>query len=771
MGAGGSLRVVVCFMLTRIFAEKTPLYIGGFFPMSGPNANLGLTTLPAVQYAIDMVNNSTDILPDHEIVLVWNDTQGSNTESIKLLFDFIQSPPKKLMLIGPVLPKMAAHVAEAATAWNLLQMSFGARTPDLNCRTRFPYFYRTLGPDQVFNPAKVALFKHFQWKRVACLYEDDKYEVYSTAKNHFMDLWKADGNEIVASECITDTGASLDILKQRDARVIVANIPVSKAKQVFCEAYMRGLCGKKYVWVMLGFEADSWWNDPSLPCNCTAEQIKEVTDGMIMMDFMHSDVGTQEAFNVNPTDFEAFIRQQSSRDNKYASYAFDGAMSLLLTLDQAARENVSLETFCYKNETYVRTFARIMSDLVFYGLTGKIAYDQKGNRKGHTSITQLQGEERKRVGKYCPFDKKLTLYDDTPIKWKGHGIPKDGFSRGIRTHRLPYGVLVTYMCIGMAGILVCAGFLIFNIKNRKHGQIKLSAPVINNVLLTGSMVAYGALILYGVDGRVIAPQNLGLLCNVRVVVLAIAFSVAFGAMFTKTWRLYQIVANKTACKRVVKDLSLVTSIATLLGLDGIILVTWFSQDPLDRSIVKLPEQSDPADSDHLIQPLLEVCSCKYGGFWVTVLLAFKGLLLLFGLFLSWQTRHIAIDGINDSRYTRMSVYTVALVSLVGVPVFYLLGPANIAAVYIICPVCIIVGTSVTVCLIFVPKVYVVWKEPNCSIDNQLLKGMDVKKVVPIDTLTEKMETRTRMEALLLEKEARIQQLEQALKGSLTSSTA
>ncbi|XP_046573848.1 uncharacterized protein LOC124281877 [Haliotis rubra] len=98
----------------------------------------------------------------------------------------------------------------------------------------------------------------------------------------------------------------------------------------------------------------------------------------------------------------------------------------------------------------------------------------------------------------------------------------------------------------------------------------------------------------------------------------------------------------------------------------------------------------------------------------------------------------------------MSVYTVAFVSAVGVPVYYLLGAANIAAVHVIYPICIIVGTSVTVCLIFVPKVCAVWKEPNGTIDNQLLNGMDVKKVAPIDTLTEKMETRSRLEALLLE---------------------
>ena len=57
--------------------EKVPLYLGGYLPMAGPSWNGGLGILPGIEVALDYVNNHTDLLPDHELRFIWNDTQVS----------------------------------------------------------------------------------------------------------------------------------------------------------------------------------------------------------------------------------------------------------------------------------------------------------------------------------------------------------------------------------------------------------------------------------------------------------------------------------------------------------------------------------------------------------------------------------------------------------------------------------------------------------------------------------------------------------------------
>ena len=51
----------------------------------------------------------------------------------------------------------------------MLQIAYGASSPTLSDRKRFPTFFRVSGPDQKLNPAKIAMMEKFNWKRVATI--------------------------------------------------------------------------------------------------------------------------------------------------------------------------------------------------------------------------------------------------------------------------------------------------------------------------------------------------------------------------------------------------------------------------------------------------------------------------------------------------------------------------------------------------------------------------------------------------------------------------
>jgi len=75
-------------------------------------------------------------------------------------------------------------------------------------------------------------------------------------------------------------------------------------------------------------------------------------------------------------------------------------------------------------------------------------------------------------------------------------------------------------------------------------------------------------------------------------------------------------------------------------------------------------------------PQWEYCDCQHKTIWFGVLFATKGLLLLFGVFLAWETRHVNIPALNDSRYVGMSVYNVVILSVVGVPAALMIEQAQ-----------------------------------------------------------------------------------------------
>jgi len=109
----------------------------------------------------------------------------------------------------------------------------------------------------------------------------------------------------------------------------------------------------------------------------------------------------------------------------------------------------------------------------------------------------------------------------------------------------------------------------------------------------------------------------------------------------------------------------------------------------------------------IIPPLFYQCTCKYKTHFMAALFTYKGIILLFGLFLAWETRSVTIPALNDSKYIGMSVYNVVVLAIIGVTVAMALnGSMHHEIPYAISSLCLILGTSVTLLLLFVPKVVI-----------------------------------------------------------------
>lgn len=75
----------------------------------------------------------------------------------------------------------------------------------------------------------------------------------------------------------------------------------------------------------------------------------------------------------------------------------------------------------------------------------------------------------------------------------------------------------------------------------------------------------------------------------------------------------------------------------------------------------------------------------------------------FGCFLAWETRYVSIPALNDSKYIGMSVYNVVIMCVIGVAISILLADQQEYA-FIIISIFIVFCTTITLCLVFVPKV-------------------------------------------------------------------
>lgn len=85
------------------------------------------------------------------------------------------------------------------------------------------------------------------------------------------------------------------------------------------------------------------------------------------------------------------------------------------------------------------------------------------------------------------------------------------------------------------------------------------------------------------------------------------------------------------------------------------------------------------------------------------LLVFFFLFQIFGAFLAWETRHVSIPALNDSKYVGMSVYNVVIMCITGAAISFVLADKQ-DAMFIMLSIFIIFCSTATLCLVFVPKV-------------------------------------------------------------------
>lgn len=70
-------------------------------------------------------------------------------------------------------------------------------------------------------------------------------------------------------------------------------------------------------------------------------------------------------------------------------------------------------------------------------------------------------------------------------------------------------------------------------------MIAFSQPACNNVMLVGIVLLLTSVFLLGMDGEAVSSIHFPVVCQLRGWLLCLGFTLAFGAMFTKVWRVHR----------------------------------------------------------------------------------------------------------------------------------------------------------------------------------------------------------------------------------------
>ncbi|XP_060531549.1 gamma-aminobutyric acid type B receptor subunit 2 [Cylas formicarius] len=662
------------------------VYILGLFDLTGGRGTS--EELVAAEMAVKHVNRLS-LVPGYKIILLVNDTKCDPGVAVDRLFHALYSDKTILMLLGAGCSNVSETLAHVVPYWNILQVSYGSTSPSLSDRLKFPLFFRTALPDSSHNLAKIHLIKAFAWQVVITFTETES--AYLFPINHFVvDLERENVTAVfTVSFSAENYKDQLKVLKNTDIRIIIGSFSSEMAPKVFCAAHDLDMRGDEYVWILHEHHTKWWTSDGE------CAHLRIATEGVILSSSRES----LEDENTVPEE-----AGEVPMYGKWARQAYDAVWAMALIM--ASSRVDSLDKFGYHRKDMACDFMESMRNLAFVGLSGPVRF-KGADRIGDLVLRQIRDGKPIPIAFYDSIADRLNFNCPfcVPISWKNKPVPIARRILKLRTITIPKALYCFVSGLAFLGVCLSAAFLYFNLRFRRLKYVKLSSPKLNVLAAVGCICVYVSVILSRLsDVLPEAEPFFDATCSIRTYLLSAGFSLTFGSIFAKSYRVHRLFtdANVVLLRgKFLRDNQLIALISIALIADAAVMFLWLEMDPLHRHLHSLPMESSSVNRGVVYEPQVALCQCRNTVGWHVALFGYKGIVLLMSVYVAWKTRHVKIQALNDSQYIGICVYSAVFCALLVV--LFDIVDDYVVVSYAVRNLSILSSSTVTLFLLILPK--------------------------------------------------------------------
>ncbi|XP_072043150.1 metabotropic glutamate receptor 1-like [Amphiura filiformis] len=449
------------FIIGGIF----PVYLSVQNPCDGSfTENHGVPKVETMTYAISMVNNRTDILPNVQLgyeirtdcyseeVSMW--TMISLAGPCRNQTYHLQCPSyerketikKVLGVIGPGNSATSLYVAKAAEIFHVPAIAYSASSDELSNNNRFPYFFRTVPPDKFQVGAIIDLLLRFNWKYIGLYFSIDSYGVHGAQQIRTL----ADSKDI----CIAINTPLPNAPSPSEMTDIVnglKNVPYVSVVVVFAlevpalallNAIKNGQIGRKIT--LIG--SDGWGGNEIIEAG-----FGHLTHGSVFIRF-HSpqDLAFRKYWHkleesshpVSPwyDEFKDYWKSSHSCESMSTcpfppaseTFVINGVLALAYALNATLQQCQSPIETCYASLDESKLRDNLLA-VQFDADNGEFRFDENGDSSGKFIFLNLKQNAGKyvfeEVGQWDPDD-SIDLQDDV-IQWGGWSDNEDEVPKSV----------------------------------------------------------------------------------------------------------------------------------------------------------------------------------------------------------------------------------------------------------------------------------------------------------------------------------------------------
>lgn len=699
------LFIPVCVALLalpcRLEESKEELLILAMAPFSDsryedPGWDGGPALIPAARLAVDQINHRLDTLKGYSLKLLEAASGCELIDKTRINFveaEFYKSEGRGVVgMVGPGCSESAlatAHYINRSTL-NIVQVSI-ASVLEIN-GDDYQNSFRTIPSASVYVDAFLHLVDSAGWNRLAVFYDNQRI-TYSSVFCAFKEriAGKMIYSREMASSHLDDVFKEID---NQNIRIIFVFSGLREVQKILCFFYSRR---SSYIDVQFVFmdlvRADILKNGHNLhyrKFNCTLEDMEQALNNVIFvtnqfqrMDMESSNTLAGISYNNYEGLYYSYLDRYLTERNihksdvpaiafHYFNAYYDAVWALAIALnDSMTRYNFTDYGFNRQKNLEIGNDIRTSLNMVsFEGMSGLISFNN--NSRDISSLGVVLNQTVR--GDAGTWDYRTGHFFNDTLDFVGVYLPDTLDSV---THAIHAGIGITVLVVGVLSIIcqivLQATFSFLNMK-----EVKASSPQLNFLNLSGCCLYLAALFIYTIKEVFSSflscnPVAYGVSCNLLLWCFSLAFSLIFGTICAKTWRIYRIFNHfKQGHVKYVSDELLVGSIVCLLLIDVGFLTAWNLINPW--VIDSRTERSN------MVLITYHRCSCDNMMYWLATLIGQKVILMVFAVVLSILVRPVKKKGFKNTKAILILIYSLAFIHLSGMSIYSLLDRLNILPV-------------------------------------------------------------------------------------------
>ena len=705
-----SCLVVLAVAMSVLFAEASnsvqnngneTIYLLTVGPFPDPQGRQGFepswiggpAMIAAARIARNHINERSDILPGYHLELLEENSGCSIVSEYAISLAKHTSTDKRKVagIIGPVCSDSTKLLAPVIANEKITIIQISAATSPALVNVAYNTTLRTISSSLIYAKAFIALMRHNYWRRVAALYDGERTHFQISFSEFIAKVEEDDILSVEYESPLYEHFLPIEEIRRRQIRIIFAFVPSGTAAQLMCLAYHMGYTYPTYQWIFHDRPISSFVKTIEVTHNnkmykCSKRTMEEAITGIILNNYILKSLDANEKslpVNVSYKEYDAqydkfyeeVLKERKLNESdvsasgpNWAGVYYDATWAMALALNNSipefAEKGLSLTDYTFGQKENTDIILRKLMEVDFKGVSaGKVNF-QADSRD---SFSVLKVSQVKCSTKNCSdleeiqvgtFHVNLTVNDSK-------AFINDTFGNHLVTVHIAIGSLV--LLLTAAILIVMVMMQLTNVVYYNFKPIKATSPNFSHLMFSGCYLLLLSVIFF-VTKEVfdINPIAYGVMCNLFTLCICLGFTLVFGTVCAKIWRMYRIFHHFRSERAggAISDNSLIIFVMLLLFLDLVLGVTWMLFDPWLRH-----STSDFVGDEVRVTA---TCHCEYLLQWVLATVAYKGILVVVVLFLAILNRNIHRKEFQHTKKVSMFVYVEAMLAGIILPVYQIM---------------------------------------------------------------------------------------------------